>query len=148
MVAIADAFRIGVMASKRCTNRAIGTMGQTGHAVIGVGETLGTIGQCQHRCFISGIGVADGDTDVGRCAIPGQREILVMFRCQSDDLDQVASRFLILLEFFHRTLDDVFFRLGTLVFDIEVRTFEVDTDDLGAFRIFLLDFRNLGNRLL
>ena len=92
--------------------------------------------------------MADRSADAGLGAVSDQRKILIVFRSQSDYSDDIAAGFLIFLEFFNRPLDNVFFRLSTLVLYIKIRSFKVNAEDLCSCRFFLLNFADLLDGLL
>ena len=119
-------------------------------AVVCMRNRLGAVCDSELDFFGRCTGVTDGNDNAMAASITGQSQIRIVFRSKGNDLDVVSGSFLVFLEFINGRRNDCLGRLCTLVLHIEVRSFEVDAQDIGtiAARLeILLDVTNVFNRL-
>ncbi len=147
MVTVADDFSVHFAKAQGRADKARLAMMELCHSVVYVRHASCPVCDRICRLFIRSAGMSLACHDILRNKIVKQIVIAVMLAGHRHNLDHIMTCFLVAFELFHIGRDTVLFRLRSLIHLIQIRSFEMNSKDLGAFIAFLSHFRHIGDRL-
>ena len=132
VVAITNAFAIHTPDAVSRADQAVCPVVKRRHAVVHMRHRTCAVCIRHHRLLIGRSGVTDADNHAVLATIPGQRKVLIGFGCHGDILNQPVCSLLIFLKLLYRGLDNILFRLRTLVYHIKIRPLKVYAQNFRA----------------
>ena len=92
--------------------------------------------------------MAHADYHSGLLTVFCQRKVCIVLRSQRNIFNQSLSGVLVPLELLNESLCDGFRRLGSLVIHIEIRSLEMNSEDLGSLITIIHHRCHIGHSLL